>query len=226
MCGITKQLTFHIARHTFATTVTLANGVPIESVSKMLGHTNIKTTRHYAKILDLKVGRDGFIEGKVPSIIKMPGGSTLFSAHNCPLQCVNSQKQQAAKLSRPGIPLHSGVPACVALTVLLRCYLCSSSAMDIFFPAVVSPANISLLRRGAQQNGTRRGIAWCNEAGCHRRRLIFSAGQICKGCLLLQLMCFTTPKLFITFTIIGTFDLWQRPYISGERSAKYANYAA
>jgi site-specific recombinase XerD len=58
VCGINKQLTFHMARHTFATTVTLANGVPIESVSKMLGHTNIKTTQHYAKVLDFKVGAD------------------------------------------------------------------------------------------------------------------------------------------------------------------------
>ncbi|MGY3053098.1 site-specific recombinase XerD [Pedobacter sp. UYEF25] len=57
-CNIDKELTFHIARHTFATTVTLANGVPIESVSKMLGHTDIKTTQHYAKILDLKLSQD------------------------------------------------------------------------------------------------------------------------------------------------------------------------
>lgn len=58
LCEITKELTFHIARHTFATTVTLTNGVPIESVSKMLGHKNLRTTQHYAKILDRKVSDD------------------------------------------------------------------------------------------------------------------------------------------------------------------------
>jgi site-specific recombinase XerD len=58
ICGIKKQITFHIARHTFATTVTMLNGVPIESISKMLGHTNIKTTQHYAKMLDIKVSAD------------------------------------------------------------------------------------------------------------------------------------------------------------------------
>jgi integrase len=58
VCEIEKELTFHIARHTFATTVTLTNGVPLESVSKMLGHKNIKTTQHYAKVLDRKVSDD------------------------------------------------------------------------------------------------------------------------------------------------------------------------
>jgi site-specific recombinase XerD len=58
LCEINKELTFHIARHTFATTVTLNNDVPIESVSKMLGHKNIRTTQHYAKLLDKKVSND------------------------------------------------------------------------------------------------------------------------------------------------------------------------
>jgi site-specific recombinase XerD len=58
LCGIHKPLTFHIARHTFATTVTLNNGVPIESVSKMMGHTSIKTTQIYAKVMDHKISED------------------------------------------------------------------------------------------------------------------------------------------------------------------------
>jgi integrase/recombinase XerD len=57
-CNIEKPLTFHIARHTFATTVTLANGVPIETVSKLLGHTSIKTTQIYAKVIEKKVSED------------------------------------------------------------------------------------------------------------------------------------------------------------------------
>ncbi|MDP4201205.1 MAG: site-specific integrase [Bacteroidota bacterium] len=58
LCNINKNLTFHLARHTFATTITLAKGVPIESVSKMLGHTNIKTTQIYARITDGKLSHD------------------------------------------------------------------------------------------------------------------------------------------------------------------------
>lgn len=58
LCGIEKNLSFHVARHTFATTVTMMNGVPIETVSRMLGHKNIKSTQHYARIVDTKIGED------------------------------------------------------------------------------------------------------------------------------------------------------------------------
>ena len=58
ICGIEKNLTFHLARHTFATTMTLGKGVPIESVSKMLGHTNIQTTQIYARITNEKISKD------------------------------------------------------------------------------------------------------------------------------------------------------------------------
>lgn len=58
LCGIKKNLTFHLARHTFATTTTLAKGIPIETVSKMLGHTNIETTQIYARITNAKISND------------------------------------------------------------------------------------------------------------------------------------------------------------------------
>lgn len=57
-CGIRKNLTFHMARHTFATTVTLSNGVPIETVSKLLGHTKIASTQIYARVIEKKVSED------------------------------------------------------------------------------------------------------------------------------------------------------------------------
>ena len=58
LCEIDKNLTYHLARHTFATTVTLSNGVPIESVSKMLGHTSLRTTQIYAKVVEQKLSDD------------------------------------------------------------------------------------------------------------------------------------------------------------------------
>jgi site-specific recombinase XerD len=58
VCGIDKKLTFHVARYTFATTVTLTNGVPMESVSKMLGHKSMRMTQHYAQVVDRKVSND------------------------------------------------------------------------------------------------------------------------------------------------------------------------
>lgn len=58
LCGIDKHISFHAARHTFATTVTLSNGVPIETVSKLLGHTKLSTTQIYARVLETKIHED------------------------------------------------------------------------------------------------------------------------------------------------------------------------
>lgn len=65
-CEISKPFSFHTARHTFATTVTLANGVPIETVSKMLGHTKLSTTQIYVRVLERKIGEDmRLLKGKL-----------------------------------------------------------------------------------------------------------------------------------------------------------------
>lgn len=58
VCAIDKHLTWYVARHTFATTVTLGNGVRLENVSAMMGHTNTKQTQHYAKVLDVNIMED------------------------------------------------------------------------------------------------------------------------------------------------------------------------
>ena len=58
MCEIRKNLTFHLARHTFVTNVTLSNGMLIETVSKLLGYSRISTTQIYAKVIERKVSDD------------------------------------------------------------------------------------------------------------------------------------------------------------------------
>jgi len=66
ICEIRKNLSFHLARHTFATTVTLMNGVPIETISKMLGHTKLSTTMIYTRVTNLKIGMDmGLLQSKL-----------------------------------------------------------------------------------------------------------------------------------------------------------------
>lgn len=68
ICEINKHITFHLARHTFATEICITQSVPIESVSKMLGHTNIKTTQIYARVVDRKVSHDmSVLERKINS---------------------------------------------------------------------------------------------------------------------------------------------------------------
>lgn len=68
LCEINKHITFHLARHTFATEICITQGVPIESVSKMLGHSSIKTTQIYARVVDRKVSHDmAVLERKINS---------------------------------------------------------------------------------------------------------------------------------------------------------------
>lgn len=58
LCRVNKRLTVHVARHPFATTVTLANDVALQNVSKMLGHSSTRMTQHYARVLDNSIMKD------------------------------------------------------------------------------------------------------------------------------------------------------------------------
>lgn len=70
LCGINKNITFHLARHTFATTTTLAKGVPIEAGSKMLWHTDIETTQIYARTTNEKIRKDmDVLAGKLDAML-------------------------------------------------------------------------------------------------------------------------------------------------------------
>jgi site-specific recombinase XerD len=78
ICGIRKNLTTHLARHTFATTITLGNGVPMETVSKMLGHSSISTTQIYSKVLDNKISDDmGALKLKIENRIPIKKSGTF-----------------------------------------------------------------------------------------------------------------------------------------------------
>jgi len=81
LCGIKKNLTFHMARHTFATTVTLTNGVPIETVSKLLGHKKLATTQIYAHVIERKVSQDMAALRAVLDNKKINPQKTLKQAH-------------------------------------------------------------------------------------------------------------------------------------------------
>jgi site-specific recombinase XerD len=74
--GIDKRITSHLARHSFATTITMSKGVPIETVSKMLGHTSIKTTQIYARVLNSKISSDMDMLAE-----KLSGMETKFSVN-------------------------------------------------------------------------------------------------------------------------------------------------
>jgi site-specific recombinase XerD len=77
--GITKNLTFHMARHTFATTITLTNGVPIETVSKLLGHTKIATTQIYARVIEKKVSEDmNILRSKMLELENSKNGTSSY----------------------------------------------------------------------------------------------------------------------------------------------------
>ncbi len=72
-CGIAKNLKFHMARHTFATTVTLMNGIPLETVSKMLGHKYTTTTQIYAKVTNPMIDKAiTQIEGRIGERFQFP----------------------------------------------------------------------------------------------------------------------------------------------------------
>lgn len=84
VCGIGKDLTFHMARHTFATETCLSNGVPIETISKMMGHSNIRTTQIYAEITSQKVGRDfGILSKKTKDSFSIPDDKMPSRVYQC-----------------------------------------------------------------------------------------------------------------------------------------------
>ena len=84
ICKLDFHLTFYVARHTFATETCLSNGVPIETISKMMGHSNIRTTQIYAEITNQKVSRDfGILSKKTKDSYAIPDDKMPSRVYQC-----------------------------------------------------------------------------------------------------------------------------------------------
>ena len=106
LCGIDKNLTFHLARHTFATTVTLTNGVPIESVSKMLGHSDLRTTQIYAKVVERKISEDmSNLQKKLNEASKQITGKSIKKVN--PFNCIFKTNRLSKKVATPSLTFFS-----------------------------------------------------------------------------------------------------------------------
>lgn len=83
-CGIDRNLSFHMARHTYATEICLSNGVPIETISRMMGHSNIRTTQIYAEITNQKVRKDfGILSEKTRNRYSLPEDNMPSRVYRC-----------------------------------------------------------------------------------------------------------------------------------------------
>lgn len=83
-CGIDRNLSFHLARHTYATEICLSNGVPIETISRMMGHSNIRTTQIYAEITNQKVRKDfGILSEKTRDRYSLPEDNMPSRVYRC-----------------------------------------------------------------------------------------------------------------------------------------------
>ena len=105
ICGITKKISSHTGRHSFATSVALANGVSIENVAKMLGHSDTKMTRHYARVLDKSIMRDMQVVNGMfakpspePTPDSLPVAETVTVTHAAPTTQIDLPRPASAKI--------------------------------------------------------------------------------------------------------------------------------
>ena len=103
--GIEKRVTSHLARHTFATTVTYANGVSIETISKMLGHTKLSTTQIYARIVDQTISRemDKLSETLSGTSFSLSGGESEAGETDASTEIATATDSSVSASSTPNI---------------------------------------------------------------------------------------------------------------------------